>query len=108
MFAVRTTLTEILLEVTNEEIRNIATESLSKIRLKGMILHNTHQMDGSLAKDYNKLRPLRPIGYRNTFKMKHFILPFISFYSPIIDLNDFVIRQKRIWLFFGWNFFKMF
>ncbi|KAJ6637005.1 Arginine/serine-rich protein PNISR [Pseudolycoriella hygida] len=34
MFAVRTTLTDILLEVTNEEIRNIATESLSKIRLK--------------------------------------------------------------------------
>lgn len=38
MFAVRTTLTDILLEVTNEEIRSIASESLSKIRLKGMIL----------------------------------------------------------------------
>lgn len=44
MFAVRTTLTDILLEVTNEEIRNIATESLSKIRLKGMILYNTHTL----------------------------------------------------------------
>ncbi|KAG4078984.1 hypothetical protein HA402_001639 [Bradysia odoriphaga] len=44
MLAVRTTLTDILLEVTNEEIRNIATESLSKIRLKGMILYkHTHQ-----------------------------------------------------------------
>lgn len=51
MFAVRTTLTDILLEVTNEEIRNIATESLSKVRLKGMILYKdkqTHIASGKL------------------------------------------------------------
>lgn len=35
MLLVRGSLTEILLEVTNEEIRNIATETLSKTRLKG-------------------------------------------------------------------------
>lgn len=75
MFAVRTCLTDILLEVTNEEIRNIATESLSKIRLKGMILFNT-PMDGSLAKDYNKQRPIGSKNFR-----KETFNTFTSFYQ---------------------------
>lgn len=37
MLLVRGSLTEILLEVTNEEIRNVATETLSKMRLKGKL-----------------------------------------------------------------------
>lgn len=37
MLSVRGALTEILLEVTNEEIRSLAGETLSKNRLKGMV-----------------------------------------------------------------------
>lgn len=37
MLMVRTNLTEILLEVTNEEIKAIANETLSKIRSRGQI-----------------------------------------------------------------------
>lgn len=72
MLAVRTNLTDILLEVTNEEIRNIATESLSKIRLKGMLFNNT-PMDGSLANDSDKWRII------NFHKIKHSILVHFFF-----------------------------
>lgn len=37
MMSVRGALTEILLEVTNEEIRSIADETLSRTRLKGKV-----------------------------------------------------------------------
>lgn len=50
-------------------------------------------MDGSLAKVYNKLRP---IGYKQ-FQNEAFHFTFISFYSPIIDLNNFV-RKKSFFL----------
>lgn len=38
MLVVRSSLTEILLEVTNEEIRAIASDTLARMRAKGNIL----------------------------------------------------------------------
>lgn len=51
MLLVRSSLTEILLEVTNDELRSIATDTLSKMRLKGKVVclgDVTHSVPGKL------------------------------------------------------------
>lgn len=45
MLLVRSSLTEILLEVTSEEMRSIATDTLSKMRLKGKVVLDSSTLE---------------------------------------------------------------
>lgn len=86
MLSVRKNLTEILLEVTNEQINEIANETLSKMRSKGQNNHFTVELcifspDTIFSPQFCILREVEKLNFaiRNQcFNHKYYI--FLSFF----------------------------